>query len=144
MKQNIFIQVKNKQEIADGEDDILDSEAQGTLYQKRDQYYLVYKDYSEGLQGARTTIKVDPVNERIFLNRAHPAKLKQIFKVGETTTGFYRIKSEKMELRIETDKIDWYFGAEEGRIKIEYKIYFSGRLATTNNLKITYKKEGVE
>ena len=144
MKQKIYLQIINKQKIAGGEDDILNSENEGVLYKKRGQYYLVYEDYSEGLEGARTSIKIDPSEERILLNRNHPAELKQIFKVGETTRGYYRIRSEKMELEIETNNIEYHLNEQSGNIKIEYKIYFGGKLATDNNLEINYTKKGVE
>ena len=144
MKEQIYIEVKNKQQVAGNEDDMLDVSSKGVLYQKRGHYYLVYKDFSEGLNGARTTIKIDPENEKVLLSRATPAELKQSFRSGEKTTGFYKIRSEKMKLEIETDNIDLNFYKDGGKIRIKYRIYFGGKLATTNDLLIKYTKEGVE
>ena len=144
MKFKVNIEVKNKQKIKFGEDDLIKNSSDGIFYIKDDVYYLVYEDFSEGIEGARTTLKIDPIEERVLLLRADPAAMKQNFCIGEKTRGYYQVDDSKLRLEVETTKINFDLLEDEGKIKIEYVLYLMGEKTSESSLKINYKKKGVE
>ena len=73
MKYEVNIEIKNKQNVEGAETDFLTNSSEGFFYIKNNIYYLIYNDYSEGIEGAKTTLKIDPEENRILLMRAKPA-----------------------------------------------------------------------
>ena len=144
MKYEVNIEIKNKQNLEGAETDFLKNSNEGIFYLKNNIYYLVYNDYSEGLQGAKTTLKIEPEENRILLMRAKPAEMKQIFVEKEKTKGFYQINEQEVSLEVETEDIQIELEELEGKIELEYTQYLMGEIIGEHSLKINYKKKGAE
>ena len=111
----------------------------GTLYHKKGKYYLIYEEEGEGLEGARTTVKIDPRQERVFLNRKGPAALNQEFVEGKVNHDSYQTDQGNLEIKTETKKLSIKAGKEQGKIKIKYDLYLAGGFFAANDLEITYQ-----
>ena len=139
-KQKIDLEVESYQNMVAGTDNQLKFNESGFLYHKNNYYYLVYQDHSEGINGARTMFKIDVREKKIFLLRSKPAKMRQVFKNGETLQGFYDTDYGKMKLESETKDLSLKIDKLEGFIKINYNLYINGSLSTKNRLKMVYRK----
>ncbi|MGM0437308.1 MAG: DUF1934 domain-containing protein [Bacillota bacterium] len=144
MKYEVNIEIKNKQNLESAETDFLENSSEGLFYIKNDIYYLIYDDYSEGIQGSRTTLKIEPEENRILLMRAEPAEMKQVFIEKEKTKGFYQIENQKVSLEVETEDIQIELKELEGKIELEYTQYLMGEVIGKHSLKINYKRKGAE
>ena len=144
MKYEVNIEIKNKQNLEGAETDFLKNSSEGIFYLKNNIYYLVYNDYSEGLQGAKTTLKIEPEENRILLMRAKPAEMKQIFVEKEKTKGFYQINEQEVSLEVETEDIQIELEELEGKIELEYTQYLMGEIIGKHSLEVNYKKKGAE
>ena len=144
MKYEVDIEVKNQQNLKFAEKDFLKNDSEGFFYIKDNIYYLIYKDYSEGIKGARTTLKIDPVEKRILLLRSDPAEMKQIFSIGEKTKGFYKVEGKKLKLEVDTKNIQIELSKFQGKIQVEYDLYLMGEMIGKSNLEINYTKKGAE
>lgn len=144
MKYEVNIEIKNKQNLENAETDFLENSSEGIFYIKNDIYYLIYDDYSEGIQGARTTLKIEPEENRILLMRAKPAEMKQVFIEREKTKGFYQIENQKVSLEVETEDIQIELKELKGKIELEYTQYLMGEVIGEHSLKVNYKKKGAE
>lgn len=140
MSQKVIINIKSRQDIAGGSVDKIEYEFKGVVHKKRGIYYLVYNDYSEGMSGARTTLKIEPKAERIFLRRDKPVALKQIFQPGEKKEGVYQTAAGKLEMEIKTESIKIEVNNKMGEIIILYCLYFNNIFTTENKLEIYFEK----
>ncbi|MFW5856011.1 MAG: DUF1934 domain-containing protein [Bacillota bacterium] len=144
MSEKVKINIVNRQKTAEGDTDCLKQQVEGTLYRKNSVYYLVYDEKSEGLEGVRTTLKIEPEVERFFLIRSKPLRYKQSFCKRERTTGQYQTVHGSIQTEIETDRLDFFLKENRGRIILEYKLYLAGEMTAYNKLEISYYTEGVE
>lgn len=136
----VRLRISNRQKIAGNspKEDYLKYEGKGNLYFKNRQCYLVYQDFSEGIAGARTTIKIDPETSRIFLLRGEPAPMHQSFEVGRVTNGVYG----DLSLEVKTKALELDIFGEKGKIFIQYSLYLNGHYTSENNLKISWSLTG--
>lgn len=144
MKYEVNIEIKNKQNVEGAETDFLTNSSEGFFYIKNNIYYLIYDDYSEGIEGAKTTLKIDPEENRILLMRAKPAAMKQVFIEQEKTEGFYHVNEQEVSLEVETEDIQIELDELEGKIELEYTQYLMGEIIGKNSLEVNYKRKGVE
>lgn len=144
MKYEVNIEIKNKQNVEGAETDFLTNSSEGFFYIKNNIYYLIYNDYSEGIEGAKTTLKIDPEENRILLMRAKPAAMKQVFIEKEKTEGFYQVNEQEVSLEVETEDIQIELDELEGKIELEYTQYLMGEIIGKNSLEVNYKRKGVE
>lgn len=144
MKYEVNIEIKNKQNVEGAETDFLTNSSEGFFYIKNNIYYLIYDDYSEGIEGAKTTLKIDPEENRILLMRAKPAAMKQVFIEKEKTEGFYQVNEQEVSLEVETEDIQIELDELEGKIELEYTQYLMGEIIGKNSLEVNYKRKGVE
>jgi len=144
MKSKVDIEVKNKQNLEGAETEFLKDSSEGFFYIKNGIYYLIYHDHSEGIKGAKTTLKIEPEENRILLMRAKPSEMKQTFIESEKTEGFYQVDNQKVSLEVETENIQIELEKLSGKIELEYTQYLMGKIVGEHSLEITYKKKGAE
>ena len=143
MKQKIEITVKNNQLTEENRENTtskINSRETGYFYRKNKFYYLVYNDHSEGLDGARTIVRIDPEIEEILLMRKSPAKMKQTFISGQKTEGIYETQYGKLNIKNRTNHLDFNISEKKGKIIINYDLYINGKLSNKNKLKILYRE----
>ncbi len=144
MKEMVNINIVNKQKLDFEQSDVIKSNNEALFYKKNDIYYLIYNDHSEGIDGAKTTLKIDEENNRILLLRAEPAKMKQVFCKGERKKGYYQVDERRLDFEVKTNKIKVEVNDDEGKIKINYITFLMGEKTAENSLEINYSRKGVD
>ncbi len=135
MKQKIKLFIKSEQFYGQDNSDIIKNEVLGTIYEKRNKYYLIYND--KNYDGAKTTIKLEPEEERVFVHRVEP-ELKQSFEYATKTKGNYITPYGVFELGIETSLINIELGESKGFFNVKYKLYLNGHYTSQNYLSISW------
>ena len=135
MKQCIELFIKSEQYYGYDNSEIMKYEGTGTIYKKRNKYYIIYND--ENYNRARTSIKIEPEEERVFIHRVKP-ELKQIFEYGSKTKGTFITPYGVFMLGIYTSLLDIELGKEMGNFNIKYKLYLNGHYTSQNFLSISW------
>ncbi|MFW6381665.1 MAG: DUF1934 domain-containing protein, partial [Bacillota bacterium] len=116
----------------------------GQITRKQGKYYLRYRDFSRGLEGVKTVIKIDPHQQRVFLLRSRPRQLRQVFRKNNRHQEYYQTPAGKLEMETETSGLEIKTNIDRGVINIDYRLYFNGSLNSRNNLYIIYSKKGAD
>ncbi|ADQ13854.1 DUF1934 domain-containing protein [Halanaerobium hydrogeniformans] len=139
MNKKVLIKLENRQDyVGEQAATNIKSEFKGELYIKKEKYYLSYNDHSEGLDGARTILKIDPKTERVLLLREEPAEMKQTFKKAQKIKGYFKTAYGKLELAVKTSHLKIDIEDSNGIIKIEYQLFLGGELSSQHKLKLSY------
>lgn len=139
MSREIELTIKSSQRYPDdGRVEEINSSAEGLIYYKNGSHYLVYNDYSAGLSGVRTTIKIDQACKRILIIRAKPYEYQQTFVNGKKETGNYQTSYGSIKTAVLTEKLKIDLRDKKGSISIDYKLYFDGQYTSRNNLLIRW------
>ncbi|MFW5980433.1 MAG: DUF1934 domain-containing protein [Halanaerobiaceae bacterium] len=138
MSQKVKIKIKNVQKMNNGKKDLIENIVKGIFYIKKDIYYLVYQDYSEGMDGAETIIKVDPAADKIFIIRGKPARMRQTFTRNSINKGKYHTRYGKFDIKNRTNFMEYKMGKKQGRIELAYDLFLNQKKHASNKLIITY------
>lgn len=133
---SVQIDVRNLQK-QDHEQNIINYQTRGYLYQKGQATYLQYQEGAEGLEGVQTTLKLE--KNRVTLIRHGDLSMKQVFEQGIRDDGMYQTPYGALALGTDTTFLEMVVGFEEGRIRIFYDVFLSGTISSTNTLEITYQ-----
>ncbi len=140
MDQKILIKLKNKQDFLENrESDKIEKEYTGEFYKKKQKYYLSYNEDSEGINGAKTILKIDPAAERVLLMRQEPAEMKQDFKIGKKIRGYFSTGYGSIKTAVKTNQLKINIKEKSGEIKIKYQLYLGEELSSKHSLKLNYK-----
>lgn len=140
MSKDVSIKLENIQDfIEDKESEKVDNRYQGEFYIKNEKLYLSYEEEAEGLDGARTIIKIDPERERVLLMRQSPAAMRQDFVIGEKQDGYFKTPYGEIKISIKTQKLKIDVGEDTGIIKIDYQVFLGGSLNAEHRLRLNYK-----
>lgn len=133
---SVRIDVRNLQR-QDGEQNMINYQTRGYLYQKGQATYLQYREGAEGLEGVQTTLKLE--KNRVTLIRHGDISMKQVFENGLRDDGLYQTPYGSLALGTETSLVEMVLGFEEGRVRIFYDLYLGGAVSSANTLEITYQ-----
>jgi uncharacterized beta-barrel protein YwiB (DUF1934 family) len=140
MNQKVLIKLENKQNFIDDiENEKIAKEYSGELYKKQKKYYLSYNENSEGIEGARTILKIDPTAQRVLLMRQKPAEMKQDFKIGKKIKGYFSTEYGNIKTAVKTNHLKIDIKEKSGKIHIKYQLYLGGELSSEHSLKLSYK-----
>lgn len=140
MSKDVSIKLENVQDfIEDKESERVDNRYQGEFYVKNEKLYLSYEEEAEGMDDARTIIKIDPERERVLLMRQSPAAMRQDFVIGEKQDGYFKTPYGEIEISIKTQKLKIDIGEDTGIIRINYQVFLGGSLNAEHRLKLNYK-----
>lgn len=139
MNQKVSIKLENKQNFLENrESQKIAREYPGELYKKQQKYYLSYNEDSEGIDGARTILKIDPAAKRVLLMRQKPAEMKQDFKIGKKIRGYFSTEYGNIKIAVKTNHLKIDIKEKSGKIKIKYQLYLGGELSSEHSLKLSY------
>ena len=135
MSQKVTINVESSQD--DGtEKEEISTENSGELYKKRGTYYLKYEESAEGLEGVKTTVKIE--EEKLTLIRQGAVRTIQNFIPDERTKFDYQTPHGTLNLALEVEKFDFTIEERKGEIRLEYIIYSQDSVVSNNSLVIQY------
>jgi len=140
MNQKVLIKLKNKQDFLENRNsEKIEKEYHGELYEKNQKYYLRYNEDSEGLEGIRTILKIDPKAERVLLMRHEPAEMKQDFKIGRKIEGYFNTEYGEIKTAVKTKHLKIEIKEKSGKIDIKYQLYLAGEISSEHSLKLSYE-----
>ncbi|MFP4198182.1 MAG: DUF1934 domain-containing protein [Halanaerobium sp.] len=140
MSKNCSIRLENIQLIIDEqEEQKINNHYQGEFYIKNEKLYLSYNDDAEGIDGARTVVKIDPERERVLLLRQEPAAMKQVFRTGKKQEGYFKTAYGEIKMAVKTMSLEMELSDNSGLIRISYQVFLGGELNAEHHLKINYK-----
>lgn len=134
---NVKINIETVQYDENKNKDLMSINAEGTMYEKNNDTYIVYKEKEDGLE-ITNTIKVS--KDEITIKKFGSTNSTMKFKKGETDLVKYRtvhglfiIENSTKELQISIDK-------DNIKIKIEYNIKVMDLFNGTNEITINIRK----
>lgn len=140
MSQDILIKLENLQNLVDDDNgERINKEYQGEFYQKNGLLYLSYEENSEGLEGVRNIMKIDPKRERVLLLRQDPAAMKQDFVSGKKRDGYFKTPYGEIKIAVKTKSLSVEIKENSGLIKINYLVFLADELNAEHYLKLDYK-----
>jgi len=140
MSKNVSIKLENVQQLIDDQEkQRLNNQYQGEFYIKNEKLYLSYQDDAEGMDGARTVVKIDPERERVLLLRHQPAAMKQDFVIGKKQEGYFKTAYGEIKMAVKTKRLEMEISENAGLIRINYQVFLGGELNAEHHLKINYK-----
>ncbi|TDO95055.1 uncharacterized beta-barrel protein YwiB (DUF1934 family) [Halanaerobium saccharolyticum] len=140
MSKNVSIKLENVQQIIDDQEkQRINNQYQGEFYIKNEKLYLSYQDDAEGMDGARTVVKIDPERERVLLLRHQPAAMKQDFVIGKKQEGYFKTAYGEIKMAVKTKRLEMEISENAGLIRINYQVFLGGELNAEHHLKINYK-----
>lgn len=135
----IVVHVKGVQRNLDGEEEVLESEAEGRYYYRGGKHYVRYIDeeLDEKTQTS-TVLKFNP--ESLVLMRRGAVESEQRFAVGKETHSQYRTRFGELDIGVETDRLDVnYDPLFGGQIDVSYEMSINGQFQSTNTLHIEFE-----
>lgn len=147
MSKKVSIKLENEQKIIDDDQtQQINNQYQGQFYIKNEKLYLSYEDDAEGMDGAKTIIKIDPEAQRVLLMRQDPAAMKQNFISGKKKEGYFKTAYGEIKMAVKTQNLEMEISKNSGLVKIYYKVFLGGELNAEHHLKLNYKilKENLE
>lgn len=132
----IVVRVKGVQRSLKGQEEVLESEAEGQYYYRGGKHYVRYIDEVLDKEAKTSTVlKFSP--ESLVLLRKGAVELEQRFAVGKETKGEYRTRYGSLDLSVETDRLDInYDPVSGGQIDVSYEMSINGEFNSTNTLHI--------
>ena len=112
MAVGILLQVKSLQE-QDGQQNIIDYQTRGYLYQKGQVTYLQYQEGTEGLEGVQTTLKLE--KDRVTLIRHGDIAMHQTFQVGLKDEGKYETAFGNLDIGANTNLLEVVLDLKKAR-----------------------------
>lgn len=135
MKKEVLIQIKGLVQEQDG--DSIELVTAGTLYQKNQQYYLVYKE-SElmGMQECSTTIKVGE-DKVVLLRYGKEHHSQMTFEKNAKHINGYDTPYGSLLIGVRTINLEKNINLQGGNIEIEYELEVNHMVMDHHHLSIT-------
>lgn len=113
--------------ISRSEGDLVRQNMKGTAYLMGDQTVYKYEESNPELGRTSVTVKVEEGSLRIV--RHGEVRMEQTFRPGLRTPGTYDSVHGRMELDVETSKLQVQLNEGLGRVEWAYEMYVSGELS---------------
>lgn len=134
---DVNINIKTTQFNELGEKNIIKTNATGTLYQKRDHKYIVYKEVENG-EETTTSLKIE--SDQVTIKRFGALNSTLSFKVGKKDTSRYVTKQGVFIIENHTKDLLIYDG-DEISIDIDYDIKIMDMFTGRNVINIKIKEK---
>ncbi|MDO4270855.1 MAG: DUF1934 domain-containing protein [Eubacteriales bacterium] len=122
MKKNVWLSISSTQQFADCDEEQIDLVTAAVLYERGGKYYIAY-DESEltGLEGTRTTLKLDGKTVSLIRTGAYPSHM--LFAEDERHVGLYQTPvGEGVAIATHTSHIRNTVGEKGGELVIDYTV----------------------
>lgn len=122
MKKEVWLSICSKQRFVDCEEEEIEMMTAATLYERGGKYYVVYDESSiTGLEGTRTTVKMDGKNVMLLRAGAYPTQL--MFSELQRHVGVYHTPGGgQMTLATYTRCVDNTVSERGGRLILDYTL----------------------
>ena len=140
MKKEIMIKVVGKQKNTEGEENTIELTTEGTIYTKKDNTYIVYKESEiSGMEGTTTSLKIED-DKKITMKRYGQTTSSLVFEKDKINKSDYSTAYGDFEIEIMTSFLDIDIKEEKQKSKIEikYHLVIPGFTESENRLLVTF------
>ncbi|MEG6522824.1 DUF1934 domain-containing protein [Desulfotomaculum sp. 1211_IL3151] len=135
MGRNVQIIVRSSQRGFDNNPEVIELNYEGTIHQKNNNYYIVYKETENtGMGNTTTTLKVE--TNAITISRSGAVNMRQVFQKDLEHRGFYQTPYGDMEMAVIARNIEASLTELGGSIKLEYELELDHSTLGMNDLEI--------
>lgn len=128
MKKDVMVAIRSTQHFEGCDPEQVDLVTCALLYERGGKYYIVY-DESEltGLQGTRTTVKLDDTTVLMRRVGTHPSQM--LFMENRRHVGLYDTGYGSMTVATHTSRIHNTIGENGGHLALDYTVEVDNALA---------------
>lgn len=140
VKKDVVITIVSRQNFDGCEPDQIDLITTGRLYAKNGKYYISY-DESEltGMEGSRTTVKVEPKSKQITMTRTGTYPSQMMFAECERRVGLYNTDMGQVAISTHTTQLTSTIDENGGAIAIDYTIEIDATLAGVHRFEMSVR-----
>lgn len=141
LKKDVVITIMSRQAFEGCEPDHIDLVTRGRLYRKKGKYFISY-DESEltGLQGSRTTLKLDGPNVTMTRTGTFPTQM--LFSEHQRHVGLYQTEAGAMTISTHTSHVRNTIGENGGNLEIDYSLEVDSNFAGENRFEMAVSLAG--
>ncbi len=135
MKKEVLVAISSTQKFEDVPTEHIDLVTCATLYRRQGKYYISY-DESEltGLDGTRTTIKMDGKNVSMIRTGTYPSHM--LFIEGQRQVGLYQTGYGAMTVSTRASRVHNTVDENGGELSIDYSIEVDNAMTGTHHFEI--------
>lgn len=136
MKKDVVIKITGTQ-IAQGDRDVVELITTGQFCRRNKSYYIMYEESeATGFQGARTTLRFDPTQQRVTMSRHGSVESQLIVEKGRRHQCNYETGYGSMTIGVSGDEIRSTLTDEGGNIFFRYSLDLNTALTSENQVDI--------
>lgn len=143
MKKDVWLGISSTQRFEDMPPEHIDLVTQARLYKKNGKFYISYEESElTGLDGTRTTVKLDGKNVTMIRTGTYPSEM--LFSENQRHVGLYHTVGGAMTISTHTSKVDNRIGEEGGSLVIDYSIEIDNNFAGEHHFEMTVATSPME
>lgn len=137
-KKDVVITIVSRQNFDGCEPDQIDLITTGRLYGRNGKYYISY-DESEltGMQGSRTTLKVEPKQVTMTRTGTYPSQM--MFTEHERQVGLYQTEVGDVAISTHTTQLVSNINENGGALAIDYTVEIDANLAGAHRFELSVR-----
>lgn len=122
MKKSVWLSISSTQQFEGCEDEQIDLVTAATLYRQGGKYYVAYEESElTGLEGTKTTVKLDGKTVALIRTGAYPSHM--LFSEDERHVGLYHTPiGVGVTIATHTSHVRNTIGADGGELTIDYTV----------------------
>lgn len=121
MKKDVLLSISSTQQFEGCEEEHIDLVTQARLYERHGKYYISYEESElTGLEGTRTTVKLDGETVSMVRTGTYPSEL--LFAKGQRHVGLYQTEFGALTISTHTAFLENSIGENGGDLSIDYTI----------------------
>ena len=145
MEKTVVISIKGIQKYEDAPSDSIELVTEGTLTGDGKSYTITYRESElTGLEGTRTTIRVEQDGELVTMLRTGQVNAQMVFQVGRRHLAMYNTPYGSMAIGVNTLHLMADVDDDGGEVEIDYAIEIDHNLAGRNVFRIKVKESRSE
>ena len=136
----VMVRVRGTQKDAAGEQQVIETTAEGTYAFRSGKHYIRYVDRSLSQEKSTSTV-LKFTKDSLLLLRKGAVESEQQFIAGQETHSTYRTPYGNLDLSAVTDRLSVVFDAVQGgQITLGYALAVNGAFQSDNTLQIAIEK----
>lgn len=122
MKKDVWLSISSKQQFTGCDEEQIDLVTAATLYERGGKYYIAYEESElTGLEGTRTTVKLDGKSVALIRTGAYPSHM--LFAEDERHVGLYQTPvGSEMTIATHTSCVRNTVDEDGGKLVIDYTV----------------------
>ena len=140
-KRDVIITIASQQNFSGCEPDHIDLITAGRLYRRGGKYYISYEESElTGMEGTRTTIKLEEEQVTMTRTGTHPAQM--LFAKNRRHVGLYHTEVGSLTVSTHTSELVNNIGEEGGNLAIDYTVEIDSSLAGNHRFEMVVRPSG--